>query len=74
MLIAQVKEAVAEAEASLPEIVTVIPAGVDNQRVQEAIQSFLGANIFSVRVQARVGLFWQTGVQLFVATGSSVTF
>lgn len=46
----QVKEAVAEAEASLPELVTVIPAGVDNQRVQEAVQAFLGSNIFAVRV------------------------
>eukprot|EP00752_Nemacystus_decipiens_P005852 g5286.t1 len=43
----EVKEAVAEAEASLPELVTAIPAGVDDQRVQEAVQAFIGANIFS---------------------------
>lgn len=42
------KEAVAEAEASLPEIVTVIPAGVDNQRIHEALQSFLGASVMAV--------------------------
>ncbi|CAM9587116.1 unnamed protein product [Pylaiella littoralis] len=43
----QVKEAVAEAEASLPEIVTVVPPGVGSQRVQEAVQSFVGTNIFA---------------------------
>lgn len=46
----QVKEAVAEAEASLPEVVTVIPAGVGTQRTQDVVQSFLGANVFSVSI------------------------
>ncbi|CAN0037945.1 unnamed protein product, partial [Ectocarpus fasciculatus] len=43
----KLKEAVAEAEASLPEVVTVIPAGVGTPRIQDAVHSFLGANIFS---------------------------
>ncbi|CAB1111606.1 unnamed protein product [Ectocarpus sp. CCAP 1310/34] len=43
----EVKEAVAEAEASLPEVVTVIPAGVGTQRIQDVVQSFVGANIVS---------------------------
>ncbi|CAN0543001.1 unnamed protein product, partial [Ectocarpus sp. 12 AP-2014] len=39
--VTEVKEAVAEAEASLPEVVTVIPAGVGTQRIQDVVQSFL---------------------------------
>ncbi|CAM9628676.1 unnamed protein product [Scytosiphon promiscuus] len=43
----KVKEAVAEAEASLPELITVIPAGVNGQMIQEAVQNFLSVNLFA---------------------------
>lgn len=44
----QLKEAIADAEESLPELITVIPAGVGSQRSQDAVQAFLGKNLFEV--------------------------
>lgn len=44
----QVKEAVSEAEASLPEIVGVIPAGVGFERTQDAVQAFVSSAMMGV--------------------------
>lgn len=50
----QVKEALSEAEDSLPDVVTVIPAGTSSQRTLDALQAFVGTGIIAVRKDRRL--------------------
>lgn len=45
----QIQEAVSEAEASLPDMLTVIPAGTGSHRTQEALQAVIGTSVLAVR-------------------------
>ena len=47
-MVFQIGEAVAEAEASLPEIVVVLPAGTNAQGVQQAVQGFINTALMAV--------------------------
>ena len=49
----QIKEAVAEAEASLPDIVAVLPAGRGSQETQPALQAFINTVLVGVSWEAK---------------------